>query len=156
MYAEIEGMYLQEYPLVKRKFNYFIGVKKLMKIARTLKPLEEGDEGYEPPEENENLEEEVVEEKKEEEKKEEEKKEDVIKEEEEEKIEDAENNENIENQNPEQNVNNEEAIKDIVEEPPVKKKKQKPIKYKTIITFNKDIIPESVVTMRRCIKKILI
>jgi len=125
-----------------------------MKIARTQKPLEEGDEGYEPPDENENLEEEVEEkkeeEKKEEEKKEEEKKEDEIKEENEENNQDEVNKENQENQNEEQNVNNEDPNKVINEEPPVKKKKQKPIKLKTIVTFNKDLIPESVITMRRC------
>ena len=155
MSVETEVMFLQEFLLVRKKYSYYIGVIVFMKIARTQKPLEEGDEGYEPPDENENLEEEAVEEKKEkekkeEERKEEEKKEDEIKEENEENNQDEGKNENQENQNEEQNVNNEEANKNMDEEPPVKRKKQKPIKYKTIVTFNKDLIPESVITMRRC------
>lgn len=53
---------------------------------------------------------------------------------------------------PENQGNAEEKSKAELENPNdlPKKKKKKPIKYKTIVTFNKDLIPESVLTIRRC------
>lgn len=38
----------------------------------------------------------------------------------------------------------------VVNEPSGKKKKKKPIKTKTVVTYNKDLIPESVITIRKC------
>jgi hypothetical protein len=37
---------------------------------------------------------------------------------------------------------------------PKRKKKIKPVKTKTVVTYNKDLIPESVITIRRCKNKL--
>ena len=106
--------------------------------ARTLKPLEEGDEGYEPPEEGGDAEAEVN---------------DVKEEENKGNIEPPEIKDNIEDGENQASANLQDKPKEEQENPinVPKKKIQKPIKYKTIVSYNKDLIPESVITIRKSI-----
>ena len=139
------GYILTGIPISEEEINLlYWSNNKINLLARTLKPLEEGDEGYEPPEE-------IIEEEEEEEKKNEIINENIEKPEKlniEDNPEEEEVNQNEENNKIAENVdiiveNNENNL------PKKKKKPPKPIKYKTIVTFNKDLIPESVITIRR-------
>ena len=149
------GYVLTGIPISEEEINLLYWSNDSLNLARTQKPLEEGDEGYEPPEENneEEIEEpdEIVKDEKAnmegnnmegnmEGENELKMTESVI-------INENENMENIEGM--ENNMENQDNPPFIA--PKKKKKPPKPIKYKTIVTHNKDLIPESVITIRRSI-----